>query len=342
MIKIIVDGFGGDLSPEVNVEGAIKALNEIKDLEIILSGDEEILNNELNKYKYDKSRVSILHAPDVITCHDKPTEAVKRKKESSMVKAIEMLRTDETVNAFVTTGSTGALLAGSVLRLGRIPGVKRPAFCPILPTMNRKIVAICDSGANADCDPIYLQQFAIMGNLYLQKAYGIEKPRVALLNVGTEEEKGDRLRKEAYQLIKQIPDLNFVGNMESRDLLTGNYDLVVCDGFSGNVLIKSTEGTAMEILKLLKKTLKKNLKTKLGALVIKKDVYEIKDFMDYNNYGGAVLLGCKKTVVKGHGSSKTNAIYNCVKQAYNMEKNNLSVAISSAISELNVTEGENN
>ena len=342
MIKIIVDGFGGDLSPEVNVEGAIKALNEIKDLEIILSGDEEILNNELNKYKYDKSRVSILHAPDVITCHDKPTEAVKRKKESSMVKAIEMLRTDESVNAFVTTGSTGALLAGSVLRLGRIPGVKRPAFCPILPTMNRKIVAICDSGANADCDPIYLQQFAIMGNLYLQKAYGIEKPRVALLNVGTEEEKGDMLRKEAYQLIKQIPDLNFVGNMESRDLLTGNYDLVVCDGFSGNVLIKSTEGTAMEILKLLKKTLKKNLKTKLGALVIKKDVYEIKDFMDYNNYGGAVLLGCKKTIVKGHGSSKTNAIYNCVKQAYNMEKNNLSVAISSAISELNVTEGENN
>lgn len=342
MIKIIVDGFGGDLSPEVNVEGAIKALNEIKDLEIILSGDEEILNNELNKYKYDKSRVSILHAPDVITCHDKPTEAIKRKKESSMVKAIEMLRTDESVNAFVTTGSTGALLAGSVLRVGRIPGVKRPAFCPILPTMNRKIVAICDSGANADCDPIYLQQFAIMGNLYLQKAYGIEKPRVALLNVGTEEEKGDMLRKEAYQLIKQIPDLNFVGNMESRDLLTGNYDLVVCDGFSGNVLIKSTEGTAMEILKLLKKTLKKNLKTKLGALVIKKDVYEIKDFMDYNNYGGAVLLGCKKTVVKGHGSSKTNAIYNCVKQAYNMEKNNLSVAISSAISELNVTEEENN
>ena len=342
MIKIIVDGFGGDLSPEVNVEGAIKALNEIKDLEIILSGDEEILNKELNKYKYDKSRVSILHAPDVITCHDKPTEAVKRKKESSMVKAIEMLRTDESVNAFVTTGSTGALLAGSVLRLGRIPGVKRPAFCPILPTMNRKIVAVCDSGANADCDPIYLQQFAIMGNLYLQKAYGIEKPRVALLNVGTEEEKGDMLRKEAYQLIKQIPDLNFVGNMESRDLLTGNYDLVVCDGFSGNVLIKSTEGTAMEILKLLKKTLKKNLKTKLGALVIKKDVYEIKDFMDYNNYGGAVLLGCKKTVVKGHGSSKTNAIYHCVKQAYNMEKNNLSVAISSAISDLNVNEGGNN
>ena len=342
MIKIIVDGFGGDLSPQVNVEGSIKALNEIKDLEIILAGDEEILKAELSKYSYDQNRISILHAPDIITCHDKPTEAVKKKKESSMVKSIEMLRTDESVNAFVTTGSTGALLASAVLRLGRIPGVKRPAFCPILPTMNRGIVAICDSGANSDCDPFYLQQFAIMGNLYLQKTYGLENPKVALLNVGTEEEKGDMLRKEAYQLIKETPNLNFVGNMESRDLLSGNYDLVVCDGFSGNVLLKATEGTAIEILQLLKRTLKKNLKTKLGALVIKKDVYEIKDFMDYNNYGGAVLLGCKKTVVKGHGSSKTNAIYNCVKQAYNMEKNNLTVSIAEAIAEINNKEnGEN-
>ncbi len=342
MIKIIVDGFGGDLSPQVNVEGSIKALNEIKDLEIILAGDEEILKAELSKYSYDQNRISILHAPDIITCHDKPTEAVKKKKESSMVKSIEMLRTDESVNAFVTTGSTGALLASAVLRLGRIPGVKRPAFCPILPTMNRGIVAICDSGANSDCDPFYLQQFAIMGNLYLQKTYGLEKPKVALLNVGTEEEKGDMLRKEAYQLIKETPNLNFVGNMESRDLLSGNYDLVVCDGFSGNVLLKATEGTAIEILQLLKRTLKKNLKTKLGALVIKKDVYEIKDFMDYNNYGGAVLLGCKKTVVKGHGSSKTNAIYNCVKQAYNMEKNNLTISIAEAIAEINNKEnGEN-
>ena len=259
-----------------------------------------------------------------------------------MVKSIEMLRTDESIGAFVTTGSTGALLASAVLRLGRIPGVKRPAFCPILPTMNRGIVAICDSGANSDCDPFYLQQFAIMGNLYLQKTYGLESPKVALLNVGTEEEKGDMLRKEAYQLIKETPNLNFVGNMESRDLLSGNYDLVVCDGFSGNVLLKATEGTAIEILQLLKRTLKKNLKTKLGALVIKKDVYEIKDFMDYNNYGGAVLLGCKKTVVKGHGSSKTNAIYNCVKQAYNMEKNKLTVSIAEAIAEINNKEnGEN-
>ena len=340
MIKIIVDGFGGDLSPQVNVEGSIKAINEIKDLEIILAGDEELLNNELSKYSYDKNRISILHAPDVITCHDKPTEAVKRKKESSMVKSIEMLRTDESVNAFVTTGSTGALLASAVLRLGRIPGVKRPAFCPILPTMNRKIVAICDSGANTDCDPYYLQQFAIMGNLYLQKAYNIDNPRVALLNIGTEEEKGDTLRKEAYQLLKNTPSINFVGNMESRDLLTGEYDLVVCDGFSGNVLIKSTEGACMELMKLLKKTFMKGVKNKIGALLLKKDVYELKNLMDYNNYGGGVLLGVKKTIVKGHGSSKASAIYHCVKQAYQMEKEKLNSAISEEITKLTTEQNQ--
>lgn len=331
MIKIIVDGFGGDLSPKVNVEGAIKALNELNDLEIILSGDEEALNNELKKYKYDSSKVTILHAPDVISCNDKPTEAIKRKKESSLVKAIELLKTSDDVNGLVSIGSTGAILAGAVLRIGRIPGVKRPAFCPILPTMQRGIVTICDSGANVDCDPLYLQQFAIMGSLYLERAFNVQNPKVALLNVGVEEEKGDLLRKETYQLLKDTSSVNFVGNMESRDLLTGKYDLIVCDGFSGNVLIKSTEGACIELLRLLKKTFKQNLKTKIGALILKKDVYKIKDFMDYNNYGGAVLLGAKKTIVKGHGSSNEMAVYNCIKQAYNMEKNNLTKAISDAI-----------
>lgn len=342
MIKIIVDGFGGDLSPIVNVKGAIKALNEIEDLEIILSGDEEILKNELKAYKYDEKRLSILHAPDVITCHDKPTEAIKRKKDSSLVKAIELLRSNDEINGLVSIGSTGAILAGAVLRVGRIPGVKRPAFCPILPTMQKGIVAVCDSGANVDCDPQYLQQFAIMGSLYLERAFNITNPKVALLNVGTEEEKGDLLRKETYQLLKNTECVNFLGNMESRDLLTGKYDLIVCDGFSGNVLIKSTEGASMELLKLLKKSFVANLKTKIGALLLKKKVYEIKDFMDYNNYGGAVLLGAKKTLVKGHGSSNENAVYNCVKQAYNMEKNNLTNAISEAISNLNTQGDENN
>ena len=291
MIKIIVDAFGGDKSPNVNVNGAIKALNLISDLTIILVGDENILKKELENKSYDEKRLTILDAKDVITCDDKPTEAIKHKKESSLVKAFELLRSDEEIGALVSIGSTGAILAGAVLRVGRIKGVKRPAFCPLLPTMKKGFVAICDSGANVDCDPIHLQQFAIMGTLYLEKAYNISSPKAALLNIGTEEEKGDQLRKETYQLLKETKNINFVGNMESRDLLSGNYDLVICDGFSGNVLLKSTEGACLELLKLLKQTFKKNLKTKIGALILKKDVLAIKDFMDYNNYGGAVLLG---------------------------------------------------
>lgn len=334
MIKIIVDAFGGDKSPNVNVNGAIKALNLISDLTIILVGDENILKKELENKSYDEKRLTILDAKDVITCDDKPTEAIKHKKESSLVKAFELLRSDDEIGALVSIGSTGAILAGAVLRIGRIKGVKRPAFCPLLPTMKKGFVAICDSGANVDCDPIHLQQFAIMGTLYLEKAYNISSPKAALLNIGTEEEKGDQLRKETYQLLKETKNINFVGNMESRDLLSGNYDLVICDGFSGNVLLKSTEGACLELLKLLKQTFKKNLKTKIGALILKKDVLAIKDFMDYNNYGGAVLLGSKKTIVKGHGSSNEEAIYQCIKQAYTMEKNKLCEAIGESIAML--------
>lgn len=330
MIKIIVDAFGGDRSPMVNVEGTIKAINENKDLHVILTGDEEILRNELSKYQYNIDQITILHAPDVISCDEVPTEAIRKKKESSMVVALNLLRTDDEVKGLVTIGSTGALLAGAVLRVGRIRGVKRPGFCPILPTMNGGVVAVCDSGANVDCDVLHLKQFALMGNLYMQKAFGIEKPRVALLNIGTESEKGDALRKETYKELEQM-DLNFVGNMESRDLLSGDYDLVVADGFSGNVLIKSTEGTALELLKVLKKAMTKNLKSKIGALILKKDIMGIKDMMDYNNYGGAVLLGASKTIIKGHGSSKTNAIYHCINQAYRLEKEGLREAIAAEL-----------
>lgn len=334
MIKIIVDAFGGDKSPIVNIEGAIQALNALSDLTIILVGDETILKKELDTRTYDANRLSILDAKDVITCDDKPTEAIKHKKESSLVKAFELLKNDEEIGAMVSIGSTGALLAGTVLKIGRIKGVKRPAFCPLLPTMKKGFVAICDSGANVDCDPIHLQQFAIMGSLYLEKAYNISAPKAALLNIGTEEEKGDQLHKEAYQLLNNTNTINFVGNMESRDLLSGKYDLVICDGFSGNVLLKSTEGACLELLKLLKQTFKKNVKTKMGALLLKKDIMAIKDFMDYNNYGGAVVLGAKKTIVKGHGSSNSTAIYQCIKQAYMMEKNKLCEVIGNAIFEL--------
>lgn len=333
MIKILVDTLGGDNSPSANVEGAVKALSSIEDLEVVLVGDEKVVSEQLKNFTFDASRLSIVHAPDEISCNDKPTEAIKTKKESSLYKCYEILRTDETVHGMVSTGSTGAILAGAVLRLGRIKGIKRPAFCPILPTMKGSLVGICDSGANVDCDSVQLTQFAVMADLYLKKAYGVESPKVALLNVGVEEEKGDLLRKETFAALKANDKINFVGNMEGRDLLSGNYDLVVCDGFSGNVLLKSTEGACLEMLKMLKKTFMKNLKNRIAAGILKKDVYALKDFMDYNNYGGAVLLGANKTVVKGHGSSKAVSVFHCIEQAYNMEKENLREAISQAVAQ---------
>ena len=332
MIKIVVDALGGDRSPDANIEGAVLAVNKISDVQIIIVGDEKVIDEKLRSYDFDKSRMTVEHAPDEISCNDKPTEAIRTKKDSSLYRSIELVKSSDEINALVSTGSSGAILAGAVLKIGRIRGVKRPAFCPIMPTMNRKIVGICDSGANVDCDAIQLKQFAQMGNLYMKVAYGIEKPRVGLLNVGVEEEKGDMLRKEVYSILKEDKNINFVGNMEAREALKGDYDLIVCDGFSGNVLIKSTEGACLEMLKLLKKTLTSGLKNKIGALMLKKDIMELKDYMDYNNYGGAVLLGCSKTVVKGHGSSKGITVFHCIEQAYNMEKNNLRQAISEEIS----------
>ena len=335
MIKVVVDTLGGDNGASACIEGAVCALKEISDLEIILVGDKEVIQTKLSELGFSDDRISIEHAPDEISCNDKPTEAIRVKKESSLYKSFEILKTVEDANAMVSTGSTGAILAGAVLKIGRQPGVKRPAFCPILPTVTGGIVGICDSGANAESDEQQLTQFAIMGNLYLKTAYGIKNPRVALLNVGVEEEKGDTLRKTVYANLKNVEGLNFTGNMEARDLLKGVCDLVVCDGFSGNVLLKSHEGACMEVMKMLKKTLKKGFFNKIGALLLKKDLYKMKDFMDYNNYGGAVVLGTKKTIVKGHGSSKSKSIYICIKQAYNMEKNNLRSSIENSISVLN-------
>lgn len=340
MIKIAIDTLGGDLSPEANIEGALMALEKLTDAEFFFVGDELAINRVLQDKRYDKERVKIIHAPDVIDCHDKPTEAIRTKKDSSLCKCIELLKSEEGINAMVSTGSTGALLAAAVLKLGRISGVKRPAFCPLVPTVKGGFVAMCDSGANLDPNELQLTQFGVMGNLYLKKAYGIKNPRVALLNVGTEEEKGDEMRKAVYRNLKDNPSVNFVGNMESRDFISGKYDLVVCDGFSGNVLLKSTEGGCLELLKLLKSALTKNLKNKMGALLLKKDITAIKTLMDYNNYGGAVLLGCKKTVVKGHGSSKALSIFHCIEQAYNMEKNNLREAIAEEISRTEQPDGE--
>ena len=331
MIKILVDCFGGDHSPQANVAGALAALDKNPDLHLLLTGDETVLKAELSGRAYDASRLEIIHAPEVIGCDEKPTDVIRLKRNSSMMKAIILLRDRDDIAALVSTGSTGALVTGALVRLGRIPGVIRPAFCPILPTMNGGIVGICDSGANPEVTAAHLRQFAIMASLYLENVYGVNHPRTALLNVGKEAEKGDDVRREAYRLLQETPSVNFVGNMESREFLSGEFDLVVADGFSGNVLVKCTEGTALELLKKLKKDIYSRTLYKLGALLMKRMFQEEKEFMNYQNYGGSVLLGTQKVVVKGHGSSKAVAVEKCIEQAYRMETSRLSAKIEAEI-----------
>ena len=331
MIKILVDCFGGDHCPQAPVEGALAAMAKNPDLYVMLTGDEEILKKELEGKAYDASRLEIVHAPEVIGCDEKPTDVVRLKRNSSMMKAIILLRDRDDIAALVSTGSTGALVTGALVRLGRIPGVIRPAFCPLLPTMSGGIVGVCDSGANVEVTSAHLRQFAIMASLYMENVYGVPNPRVALLNVGKEAEKGDDIRREAYQLLAETPAVNFVGNMESRDLLSGNYDVVVADGFSGNVLVKTTEGTALELLKKLKAEIFSKTLYKVGALLMKQMFADMKEFMNYQNYGGSVLLGTSKVVVKGHGSSKAVAVEKCIEQAYRMEVSKLSEKIETEI-----------
>ena len=331
MIKILVDCFGGDHCPEAPVQGALAALEKNPELHLLLTGDEALLQKELAGKTYDSGRLEIVHAPEVIGCDEKPTDVVRLKRNSSMMKAIILLRDREDIAGMVSVGSTGALVTGALVRLGRIPGIIRPAFCPILPTMDGGLVGICDSGANLMVTPAHLRQFAIMASLYMSQVYDVPKPRVALLNVGKEAEKGDEIRQETYKLLQETDCVDFVGNMESRDLLSGRYHVVVADGFSGNVLVKTTEGTALELLKKIKKDIYSRTLYKVGALLMKKMFQEEKAFMNYQNYGGSVLLGTSKVVVKGHGSSNAKAVEKCIEQAYKMETSGLSHQIEAAI-----------
>lgn len=331
MVKLVVDCFGGDHSPDANIEGALNALRKNKDLHLILTGDETLIRERLSQHKYDESRLEVVDAPEVIGCDERPTDAIRLKRNSSMMKGIFLLRDNDDIAGMVSVGSTGALVAATLTRIGRIEGVIRPTFCPLLPTMQHGIVGVCDSGANVEVQAAHLRQFAIMSSLYMEHVYGVKNPRVALLNVGVEAEKGDSIRQDAYQLLSQTEGLNFVGNMESRDLLSGKYDVVVADGFSGNVLVKATEGTALELLGLVKRSIMSSWKYKLGALLQKKMFKDIKDFMNYQNYGGSVMLGASKVVVKGHGSSKALSIEKCIEQAYTMQVSALSEKIAAEI-----------
>lgn len=315
MIKIVVDAMGGDNAPDEIVKGAAAALEREKDLKVVLTGDREKVGQTLAGLTYDKARLEVVHCSEVITNDDVPTLAIRQKKDSSLVVALKMLKDDDETQGFVSAGSTGAVLTGALLRVGRIRGISRPAVCPALPTATGGKVLLIDAGANAECKPVNLCHFALMGTAYA-KTMGVENPRVGLVTNGTEDHKGDPLHQEAHSLLKTLPGINYVGNVEGRDIMSGDIDVAVCDGFSGNIALKTTEGTALALMKIIKENIKASFWAKVGyALFMKKAFKNIKRVMDYSKYGGAVLLGIDKVVVKSHGSSKADSVCASVLQA---------------------------
>lgn len=339
-MKILVDAFGGDNSPSEVIKGAVEAVNGYEGFEVVLIGKEEVVNERLKEYTYDASRISVVDARDVITCEEEPTVAIKRKPDSSLCVAFKMLKENEDCAALVSAGSTGAVLVGATLKVGRLPGLSRPALCPVLPTLTDKKVLLLDCGANADCKPNFMLDFAILGNEYAKCALGVKNPKVALLSNGTEDKKGNTLIHETFPLLKEQADINFVGNMEAREILSGDYDVVVSDGFSGNVALKATEGAVKVILKSLKNVLYKNVKTKIAGALIKKDMTALKNKLDYSKAGGAIFLGVNKLIIKCHGSSMAETIRNSIIQAVDVTNTGVIEELKKAF--LAKLEGKNN
>ena len=336
MDKIIVDGMGGDNAPASTCAGVARALNEDRELYIILTGQKDKLESCLDGLSYPADRLEIVDCPDVIDMNDIPTEAVK-KKNSSLMQAFWMLKKQDDVAALVTAGSTGATIVGGQLILGRLRGIKRPALTPAVPNVNGKMVVLCDCGANAECKPSMLCQFALMGSAYSTVGLGVKQPKVGLLNNGAEEHKGDPVHQQAYKYLKQMKGINFVGNIEGRDINTADIDVVVSDGFSGNIALKTMEGTAKMILKTMKKQLMADTRSKIGALLCKKAINRMRADLDFEAAGGAMLLGVKKVVVKNHGSSSAISICNAVHKAAQLYRSGLIQKVESLIEQADLS-----
>ncbi|KAA0564144.1 phosphate acyltransferase PlsX [Rossellomorea aquimaris] len=324
-MKLAVDAMGGDHAPKEIVLGVKRALSEFNDLEVILYGDE----NQIKQYITPVDRLTIVHTDEVIEATDEPVRAVKRKKNASMVLMAQAVNNGE-ADACISAGNTGALMTAGLFIVGRIDGIERPALAPTLPTLDGKGFLMLDLGANVDAKPEHLLQYAIMGSIYAEKVRGINNPRVGLLNIGTEDKKGNELTKRTFQLLKDAP-IHFIGNIESRDLLDGPADVVVTDGFTGNMVLKTIEGTALSVFSMLKKTFTASTKNKLAAGLVKNDLKQMKNMLDYTEYGGAGLFGLKAPVIKAHGSSNEVALYNAMRQAREMVKHNVSNTIKDAI-----------
>ncbi|MCM3689911.1 phosphate acyltransferase PlsX [Neobacillus niacini] len=311
-MKLAIDAMGGDHAPKEIVIGAMKAVEAFSDIHITLVGDE----TKIKEYLTNSERINILHTTEVILGTDEPVRAVRRKKTASMVLAAQQV-TDGNADACISAGNTGALMAAGLFVVGRIEGIERPALTPTLPTIGGEGFLLLDVGANVDAKPEHLLQYAIMGSIYWEKVRGTTKPRVGLLNIGTEEKKGNDLTKAAFELLKKA-NINFIGNVEARDLLDGAADVVVTDGFTGNMVLKTVEGTALSMFKMLKTTLMSSMKSKLAAAVLKPEFKVLKNTLDYSEYGGAGLFGLKAPVIKAHGSSNGQAIFSAIRQTREM------------------------
>lgn len=324
-MKIAIDAMGGDNAPKTVIEGAELAIQQFKNLHITLVGNEV----EIKKYLTNPERIKILHTEEVIEATDEPVRAVRRKKNASMVlMATEVA--EGRADACISAGNTGALMTAGLFVVGRIKGIERPALAPTLPTLDGKGFLMLDVGANVDAKPEHLVQYAIMGSVYAEQVRGIRSPKVGLLNVGTEEKKGNELTKQTFKLLQET-NINFIGNVESRDLLNGVADVVVTDGFTGNVALKTIEGTALSLFSMLKTELTSSFKSKVAASVLKPQLKGLKAKMDYSEYGGAGLFGLNAPVIKAHGSSDATAIFNAIKQTVNMVENNVSSTIQASV-----------
>ena len=326
-MKILLDAMGGDNAPDAVIKGAVKAINEIKS-DILLIGNENIINQKI-KQIFNKENISqisekikIYNTSEIITMEDIPTVAIKNKKDSSMVVGFKLLKEGKG-DVFISAGNSGALLTGATLLVGRIKGIDRPALAPMLPSYNKSVM-LMDAGANTNCKPINLIQFAQMANIYLKNVFKIENPKIGLLNIGTEETKGNDLTKETYKLLKENSvsyGINFVGNVEGRDVFTGKLDAVITDGFTGNILLKTVEGLGKFIKRSLTENLTKNIVTKIAAVPTLPAIKRFSKTMDYKEYGGALFLGVKKPIVKAHGSSDEKLFYYTIKQAEKFAEN---------------------
>ena len=328
-INVAVDAMGGDNAPVEIVKGVVDAVQANDHVKVYLTGQEEIVRKELEKYTYPEEQIEVVNATEVIETAEPPVMAIRRKKDSSIVKALNLVK-DGTCDAFVSAGSTGATLVGGQVIVGRIKGVERPPLAPLIPT-EKGCALLIDCGANVDARPSHLVQFAKMGSVYMESVMGIQNPRVGIVNIGAEEEKGNALVKETYPLLKNCPDIHFIGSVEARDIPAGAADVIVCEAFVGNVILKMYEGVGRSLLHKVKEGMMSSLRSKIGALLVKPALKETLKAFDLEQYGGAPLLGLKGLVVKTHGSSKAVEIKNSILQCITFSEQNINQKIKEKI-----------